>query len=167
MLQGSPAEITSDPSKAALDKDGKPVKQTDGYYYTQPENAKQYMKEYSWYNHAGAGMVGFWMTLLFMVMLGFMYSYFWTASSMIYLLMRKKVDEVEVDEIYTEEEVIEEPVSPPKLSTAAPSGAATIPVDAPTLRVQPGPAPTPPPAPEAPPTPPSDQTPPAAPHGSV
>jgi hypothetical protein len=149
MLKGSPAEITSDINKAGLDKDGKPVKQTDRYYYVQPESAKQYMKDYSWYNYAGAGMVAFWMTLLFMLMLGFMYSYFWTAASMIYLLMRKRVDEVEADEIYTEDEEFEEPVAPPK--PGAPTSPASVPVEAPTLRVQPAPPPSPPPAASAPP----------------
>jgi hypothetical protein len=153
MLKGSPAEITPDPALAGVDKDGKVVEQAPGYYYTHPDAARQYMKDYSWYNHAGAGMVSFWMTLLFMLMLGFMYSYFWTASSMIYLLMRRKVDEVEPDEIYTEEEM-EEPVAPPKLSptdAGAPAAPATIPVDAPTLRVPttPPPPPPPPPAPAA------------------
>jgi hypothetical protein len=180
MLKGSPVEVTSDPGAVSPDAEGnrKLVNQTDGYYYTHPDSASQYMKEYSWYNYAGAGMVSFWMTLLFMLMLGFSYSYFWTAASMIYLLMRKKVDEVEVDEIYTEEEEIEEPVAPPKVSPAAPSGPAVIPVDAPTLRVatpapapasSPGPAPpeasTPPPTSETPPAPPdtSPSPPPASP----
>lgn len=157
MLKGSPVEITSDPSAAGTDKDGNVHKQTDGYYYTQPDSAKQYMKEYSWYNYAGAGMVSFWMTLLFMLMLGFSYSYFWTAASMIYLLMRKKVDEVELDEIYTEEEELEEPIAPPKLTPTAPAGASVIPVDAPTLRVATPPAPEPPPAA----APPASTTPPA------
>lgn len=150
MVKGSPVEITSDPEKAPKDSDGKPilVPQTDGYFYTQPEAAKQYMSEYSWYNYAGAGMVAFWMTLLFMLMLGFSYSYFWTAASMIYLLMRKKVDEVEVDEIYTEEEEFEEPVAPPKLSPTPPAAPTSIPVDAPTLRV-PTPTPASSPAPAA------------------
>jgi hypothetical protein len=103
--------------------------------------------------------VGFWVTLVFMMMLGFSYSFFWTQASMIYLLMRKKVDEVEVDEIYTEDEDFEEPVAPPKLSSP-PSAPATIPVDAPTLRVQPAPAAPPTPAPTPPVVPPSDSAPP-------
>lgn len=167
MLQGSPVEITANPALAGYDKDGKLVAQTDRYYYRDPEAANVYMndpdKGFRWYNHAGAGMVSFWMTLLFMLMLGYSYSYFWTASSMIYLLMRKKVDEVEVDEIYTEEEQFDEPVAPPKPSTP-PASPATIPVDAPTLRVStptpPSPPPPPPPAPppETPPSPPPTTT---------
>ena len=155
MLKGSPVEITSDPAAAGKDAEGKPVPQTDGYYYTRPDSAKQYMGEYRWWNYAGAGMVSFWMTLLFMMMLGFSYSYFWTAASMIYLLMRKKVDEVEVDEIYTEDEEFEEPVAPPKLAPTAPSAPTSIPVEAPTLRVAPPAAPASAPSPAPLPTPPS------------
>ncbi len=160
MLKGSPVEITSNAEQAGRDNEGKPVAQTDGYYYTQPDAAKKYMDDYSWYNKAGAGMVAFWMTLLFMLMLGFSYSYFWTAASMVYLLMRKKVDEVEVDEIYTDDEEFEEPVAPPKLTPSGPTGPAVIPVESPTLRVS-TPTPTPPsPTPEAPPvTPPSTPAP--------
>jgi hypothetical protein len=108
-----------------------------------PDQAAGYMKDYAWYNYAGAGMVSFWLALLFMLMLGFSYSYFWTAFSMVYLLMRQKVDEVEIDEIYTEEEEIEEPV--PLKPSAAPAPT-SIPVDAPTLRVTPPAAPVAPPA---------------------
>jgi hypothetical protein len=170
MLKGSPVEITTDISKVknleALRAEGKQLQTMPGtgdkYYYVDPVKADEYLKEYSWYNYAGAGMVSFWMTLLFMLMLGFTYSYFWTAASVIYLLMRKRVDETDPDEIYTEEEEYEEPVAPPKLSSTGPSpnppGPTSIPVDAPTLRM---PSP-PPPAPVTPP-PPSPVTPPTAP----
>ncbi len=157
MLQGSPAAVEPNPNyrHAMPDGSGKP----DMREYVpknQPDN-DEYMKSYHWYEHAGAGMVAFWMTLFFMLMLGFSYSYFWTASSMIYLLMRKKVDEVEVDEIYTEEEDFEEPVAPPKLSMTPPAGPVSIPVDAPTLRAAGRRAPPPPPPP-----PPRQPRPPAA-----
>jgi hypothetical protein len=162
MLKGSPVEITPDEAKAGVDKDGNKVLQTDGYYYVHPDAAKFYMKDpdkgFYYSTYFGAGMVAFWMTLLFMMMLGFSYSFFWTQASMIYLLMRKKVDEVEVDEIYTEEEDFDEPVAPPKLSTPpAPTAPTSIPVDAPSLRVQPSP---PPPAtpPDLPPIPLADSS---------
>lgn len=175
MLQGSPAAIQPNPNYGRMmpdDPSGK-TKDMRQYVPVNQEAHDKYIREYSWYNQAGAGMVSFWLTLLFMLMLGFSYSYFWTASSMIYLLMRKKVDEVEVDEIYTEEEEIEEPV-PPKMNTASTSTAGSIPIDAPTLRVQTPPAsssstpalpehpsgpsvpPEQPPPPVAPPTPPSE-----------
>lgn len=122
--------------------------------------AQPYLDTLSVWSRVGAGMVGFWLTLIFLMMLGFAYSYFWTVSSMIYLLMRKKVDETEMDEVYLEEEEIEEPIpsgapmSPPPASTTG----GTQMVDAPALRVNPAstpsPAPaTPPPAAAATPTP--------------
>jgi len=153
MLQGSPAAIMPNPTYGDLvpDEANKELLKIDNRQYI-PVNAqanKEYMDEYSWYNYAGAGMVAFWMTLLFMVMLGFSYSYFWTASSMIYLLMRKKVDEVEIDEIYSEEEDIEQPVPPPKPAAPAPSSVTMV--ESPTLRVTPPPVPETPPAPTPPP----------------
>ena len=46
----------------------------------------------------------FWLTLLFLMMLGFSYSFFWSAATMIYFLMRKRVDEAELDEVFLEDE---------------------------------------------------------------
>jgi hypothetical protein len=56
-------------------------------------------------------------------MLGFAYSLFWSASTIIYFLLRKAVDETDLDEVYMEEEQDElfpRPVSPPDVSTPAP-----------------------------------------------
>jgi hypothetical protein len=109
----------------------------------------KYMDEYGWWNHAGAIMVSFWTTLVFMLVIGFSYSYFWTAATQIYLLMRKRVDETEMDEVYVEEEAADAPPisetltpSPAPTPTPTPTAPASVPVDAPTLR-QPE---TPPPA---------------------
>ena len=112
---------------------------------------EEYMNDYAWYNHAGAGMVSFWVTLVFLLVIGFSYSYFWTASTQMYLLMRKRVDETEMDEVYLEEEAAEPPsmgdtLAPtPTTPTPTPTGPVSVPVDAPTLK-QPEkpPEPTPP-----------------------
>ncbi|HJZ91678.1 MAG TPA: hypothetical protein VKE40_12460 [Gemmataceae bacterium] len=147
MLEGSPAAITDA---------GEPV--------NPPANAA-YMNNYAWWNHMGAGMVSFWVTLVFMMVIGFSYSYFWTAATQIYLLMRKRVDETEMDEVYVEEEAPESPAAPayPTPSpTPTPTGPASVPVDAPTLR-QPE---TPPPAAApSPPAPPPEDRPPTEPSG--
>ncbi len=108
-----------------------------------------YMKDFAWYNHMGAGMASFWVTLVFMMTIGFSYSYFWTASSQIYLLMRKRVDETDLDEVYIEEEAPEPPAigAAPASPTPAPAPVPTpqapvsVPVDPPTLKT-----PEPPPA---------------------
>ncbi len=163
MLQGSPAAVQPNPNfKKPLADDPEHIDYRQ-YVPVNPETYDNYMKEYSWYNYAGAGMVSFWMTLLFILMLGFGYSYFWTASSMIYLLMRKKVDEVDVDEIYTEDEEFEEPVSPPKLTPPPSTNSGTlIPSESLTLRVA-TPAPAPAPRSEPPGTPPTPSPDPAVP----
>ncbi|QVL34229.1 hypothetical protein KIH39_10080 [Telmatocola sphagniphila] len=111
--------------------------------YVHKTAAEEYLKEYTWYNIAGAGMVSFWLTAVFMLMLGFSYSYFWTASSMIYLLMRKKVDETEIDEIHIDDADFEPQGAkvPPPSPTPAPEAVNSAPVvqmvDPPTLRAVP------------------------------
>jgi hypothetical protein len=80
-------------------------------------------------------MVAFWITVIFLLMLGFTYSYFWTAASMIYLLMRRKVDETEMDEVYIEDEEPEEPLAPPKMSPTPAPATTTQMVESPSLRV--------------------------------
>jgi hypothetical protein len=90
-----------------------------------------YRKDMGPSNKAGAGIVAFWMALVFLMMIGFSYSYFWTASTMIYLLMRKKVDEVELDEVYIEETP---PPAPPPVTVVnppPPPGGASLPVVSP------------------------------------
>lgn len=93
-----------------------------------PDEAKRYLNSYAWYNHAAAGMTTFWLILLFMLMLGFSYSFFWCAMTMIYLLMRRHVDEVELDEVYLEEDEADAPLAPPvtvPTPAAAPTNGAT------------------------------------------
>ena len=48
--------------------------------------------------------MAFWLWALFLLMLGFGYSYFWSASTIIYMLMRRNVDAAEMDEVYLEED---------------------------------------------------------------
>lgn len=126
LTQGSPAEIN------------------DRGEHTHPDFDK-YMDDYGWYNYAGAGMVSFWITLVFLMVIGFSYSYFWTASTQIYLLMRKRVDETELDEVYVEEEAPEAPPLAPSTTAApTPTAPASVAVDPPTLKQPITPAPIPP-----------------------
>lgn len=78
---------------------------------------EQYMETMSVSNWIGAFLVSVWIYLLFLMVVGFGYSYFWTASTIIYLLMRRKVDDTEMDEVHLEEEEFEEPA--PKPAAAA------------------------------------------------
>jgi hypothetical protein len=116
--------------------------------------------DYYWYNNLGAYFVCFWVTLMFLMMLGFTYSFFWSASTMIYFLMRKKVDESELDEVFIEEEEPPLPPSSPKIAEGTGSAATSLPVisappapltppivsspPVPTMTVPPAPAPLPP-----------------------
>ncbi len=103
-----------------------------------------YKESMSWSNYIGAIMVSVWIYILFLMVVGFAYSYFWCASTIIYLLMRRKVDDTEMDEVHLEEEEFEEPL--PKSAPAAappaapaPAGGRTM-VEAPTLRTPSAPA---------------------------
>ena len=119
----------------------------------------EYRQHLTWYNRLGAGLVGIWLGLFFLLIVGFGYSYFWSAATIIYLLMRHKVDDTEIDEIHLEEED-EEPMMPPPSvppadSAAPPATQGVTMVEAPTLRT---PSASPPPASSPP-----DETPPSSP----
>src|SRR5205085_5215186 len=76
------------------------------------------------WNYIGAVLVSIWLYLLFLLIVGFGYSFFWTASTIIYLLMRHKVDDTDLDEIHLEEEETEEPFDKDLAAAPAPQGAA-------------------------------------------
>ena len=75
------------------------------------EFTKDFANNMKWYNSFGALLVGIWVGLFFLLIVGFGYSYFWTASTLIYFLMRKHVDDTEMDEVYFEEGETEPPPS--------------------------------------------------------
>lgn len=102
---------------------------------------------FTWYNKVGAFLVACWLGLLFLLVLGFGYAFFWVAGTQIYYLMRLRVDDTDLDEVYLEDETAEEPFSPPPAAPPATvtSGSVTM-VDAPALRSPPPATPIPPPA---------------------
>ena len=51
--------------------------------------------------------------------MGFLYSYFWTASTAIYLLLRSDNDNKEMDEIFLDDDEDEPPYALPPLTTDA------------------------------------------------
>jgi hypothetical protein len=83
-----------------------------------------YLENLKIWNKVGAVMVAFWLYLIFLLVIGFAYSYFWSASSIIYLLMRRKVDDTEMDEVHLEEEDMEEPYTAPAPGPTAPAAPA-------------------------------------------
>ena len=141
LLHGSPLEKVQKPDPDAGRK---------GYVLVDKnkDEAERYMKSYAWYNYASAGVTTFWLVLLFMLMLGFTYSFFWSAMTMIYLLMRRHVDEVELDEVYLDDDEPEAPHGlPPMPSSALTTSATTSPTSLPMIPPPPPPMnPLPPPA---------------------
>jgi hypothetical protein len=87
--------------------------------------------------------------LTFLMLIGFGYSFFFSMSTIIYLLMRRHVDSAEIDEVYLEEDDQEgvpggfPPAAAPSPAPSKPTQALNM-VDAPVLRT-----PAPPPAPSA------------------
>jgi hypothetical protein len=54
--------------------------------------------------YGGAALIAFWVGCVKMLALGYLFSFFWTASSAIYLLLRRNVDATEMDEVVLDEE---------------------------------------------------------------
>ncbi len=113
-----------------------------------------YFNDWKWYNYVGTIMVSVWIYLAFLLILGFAYSFFWTAGTITYLLMRRHVDDTDMDEVYLDEEEAEEAytVPPPSPALATPGGPNLTMVEAPTLKTASATA--------APPAPPPSVTPP-------
>jgi hypothetical protein len=78
------------------------------------------------YNTWGAGLVGLWLNAVFLFMVGFSYSFFWSASTIIYFLLRKVNDEAELDEVYEEEQ--EEPSGMASWPSESSTSRGTIPL---------------------------------------
>jgi hypothetical protein len=52
----------------------------------------------------GAAFIAFWTNCLRGLAYGFVFSYFWSATTAIYFLLRRQVDATELDEVYMPEE---------------------------------------------------------------
>jgi hypothetical protein len=100
-----------------------------------------------WWNKFGASMVAFWLCIVFLLMLGFGYSLFWSLTTIIYFLLRRNVDAAEMDEVYLEEDEHDLTYSGPLTPPAPPPAKSDQPpltmVDSPTLRAPSGTAPPP------------------------
>jgi hypothetical protein len=151
LLQGSPDVESID----VLSRSGLIEK-----HYVFPE------ERMTWNFRVAAFFTAAWLYLVFLLVIGFGYSYFWTASSMIYLLMRRQVDDTDLEEIHLEEEEEEpfQPTPPAAPPAAKPTGPGNVTMlEAPTLRPAPKPPETAKPTNESPPapTPPADSPAPA------
>lgn len=161
LLQDSPYAISHEQARTPTDR---PV---DVYVRTPAQQASYDAARgtFWWYNSWGAGIVAFWLALIFLMMLGFSYSFFWSAATAIYFLMRKKVDEAEPDEVFLEDEEPETPLAPPKPvdgGAAAPPAGPPVQATLPVLVPPPAMVPPPPVAVVPPPPPPVVVSPPPA-----
>lgn len=67
---------------------------------------------------AGAWLIHCWVGCVRLLAAGFIYSYFWIASTAIYFLLRRDVDATELDEVYLGEEKPSAPLAPLKTDAA-------------------------------------------------
>lgn len=143
LLRGSPLE-----QQPTVQPDELTGRTRVTYTDADPVAAKQYRDNVWGVERLAGWMVTFWLALVFLLVIGFSYSYFWSASTMLYLLMRKKVDETELDEVYIEDASLEAPIgaTPPATTTPpATGGAVSLPTVPPAASpVSPPPAVVPP-----------------------
>jgi hypothetical protein len=109
--------------------DGNPVVQRSNDDPTRlkidPTTLAQYKeRDWHWWNTVGAGLMALWLGLIFLLVIGFGYSFFWSAITIIYMLLRKAADGAELDEVYLEEDEQEGayggPLTSPQAVTPAP-----------------------------------------------
>jgi len=147
LLKGSPAAVTADPKTLLL-------------VDVNPASAEEYRKALTLPNKIAAGFASFWLIALLMLLIGFSYSFFWSAYTVVYLLLRRKLDGIEMDEVNTED--LTTPLTPAPTPTPEPSPTPLTPAGGMSLPMVMGDTPTPSPTPLPTPTPtPTPPTPPA------
>ncbi len=65
----------------------------------------------------GASIMHFWTGCIKILAVGYLYSYFWTASTAIYFVLRRDVDATEMDEVFLEEDAAESSFGLPSIGT--------------------------------------------------
>jgi hypothetical protein len=79
----------------------------------------------------GVGAIRFWVEVVKIIAVGFLFSYFWSAATYIYFLLRRSVDATEMDEVAVDEEpetyglppLASEPGSVPQVNESKPPDA--------------------------------------------
>lgn len=66
---------------------------------------------------AGATLIRFWNGCVSLLAVGFLFGYFWTASTAIYFLLRRDVDATEMDEVFLDSDRSEETFGLPTMTT--------------------------------------------------
>ena len=78
----------------------------------------------------GLMLIRFWINVLTTLATGFMFSYFWSASTAVYLLLRRHVDATEMDEVFVPDEGESFGLPPLKTDITGVPGAADLPPSA-------------------------------------
>jgi hypothetical protein len=65
----------------------------------------------------GAALVGFWAGLVKLLAVAYLFSYFWTAMTAVYLVLRRDVDATEMDEVFLDADRDEQSFDLPTLGT--------------------------------------------------
>jgi hypothetical protein len=74
-----------------------------------------------------AWLIAFWVQGLKLLGVGFLFSYFWTASTAIYFLLRRDADATEMDEVCPEEEPSPAPAPSAPKAASAPAAEGSLP----------------------------------------
>jgi hypothetical protein len=67
-------------------------------------------------------LITFWLAITLGLALGYVVSFFISQQTMIYYILRKKVDGIEMNEVFEESEEEAKPAEAPKPASAAPAG---------------------------------------------
>jgi hypothetical protein len=73
--------------------------------------------EHNGIGHAGVILIRFWAGCIKLLAVGYLFSYFWSAATAIYLLLRRDVDATEMDEVYLDADASEQCGTLPKVVT--------------------------------------------------
>ncbi|MEN6459708.1 MAG: hypothetical protein ABFC63_12345 [Thermoguttaceae bacterium] len=65
----------------------------------------------------GVGLIHFWVGCVKLLAIGYLFSYFWSASAAIYLLLRRDVDATETDEVFLDADQSEPSATLPTIGT--------------------------------------------------
>lgn len=93
----------------------------------------------------GAVIIGIWVLLFVLLLCAYLVSFYFSASTLIYLLLRQQVDATDFEDVYVEDEEETAPVVPSTVASAAPSagGSETPPPAAPPEATPPAAEPPP------------------------
>jgi len=82
-------------------------------------------------HHAASFLVTFWLAITLGLALGYVVSFFISQQTMIYYILRKKVDGIEMNEVFEESEEEAKPAEAPKAGAPAPAAGESKPAEPP------------------------------------